>query len=262
MNQKTESEGVKRLELESEFSPGFIRWLLVFTFATLFLVFTTQSFLIGATLKGIPVWFSLRPWIIAAGVTVAEGINEFVGRVGSYDYSIERYLSLVGLLISFILAPSLFMFAWRASYIRQESEQSKSINKVRASSVTFVLGGMLTLALILPSIPGSIVHWQLFERMKSLAAVEEDKDYLIFRVNKIAADAYQYWILPTTMGGGGNSYQNYVIPMQLASNESGTFTVSSLTGNSITFMATSTKHLGTTISAVVDSTGSVRVHRE
>ena len=92
--------------------------------------------------------------------------------------------------------------------------------------------------------------------MFSSASVQSNKDALINDMNALAADAYQFRIRPTTMGGGGGSYaggSGYAIPMKLRSNENGTYSRTN-TAQSVTFIGTSGQGYGR-VSGVCDSTG-------
>ena len=90
--------------------------------------------------------------------------------------------------------------------------------------------------------------------MFSSGTVQANKDAIINDLNNLAANAYQYRIRPTTMGGGGGGYTGYTIPTKLSSNENAAYTVGSISATSMTFTGTSTQGYGTVI-AVLDSTG-------
>ena len=62
-------------------------------------------------------------------------------------------------------------------------------------------------------------------------SIQSNKDGMINDINNIAANAYQYYIRPLSMGGGAGAYTNYKIPVQMSSNENGTYSAS---GNQIT----------------------------
>ena len=53
--------------------------------------------------------------------------------------------------------------------------------------------------------------------MFSSSSVQANKDALVNDLNNLAADAYQYKIRPSTMGGGAGSYAAYNVPTKLAS---------------------------------------------
>ena len=90
--------------------------------------------------------------------------------------------------------------------------------------------------------------------MFSSGSVQSNRDGIINDLNNLAANAYQYRIRPTTMGGGGGSYANYTIPTKLQSNENGTYATSAVSAASISFTATSGQGYGT-VTADLDSTG-------
>jgi len=74
--------------------------------------------------------------------------------------------------------------------------------------------------------------------MFTAQSVGANRDAIISDLTNLAANAYQYRIRPTTMGGGGGSYVGYALPPSLASNENGVYTVSSAgTATTIGFMA-------------------------
>ncbi len=75
--------------------------------------------------------------------------------------------------------------------------------------------------------------------------IQSNKDALINDLNNLAANAYQYRIRPTTMGGGGGSYAGYKIPQRLSSNDNGQFEAIVSNDSTVTFIATSSLKLGT-----------------
>ena len=92
--------------------------------------------------------------------------------------------------------------------------------------------------------------------MFSSSSVQSNKDAIINDLNNLAANAYQFRIRPTTMGGGGGSYtggSGFTIPTKLASNDNGTFTGTNA-AQAVTIVGTSAQGYGT-VTAVCDSTG-------
>jgi hypothetical protein len=92
--------------------------------------------------------------------------------------------------------------------------------------------------------------------MFSSSSVQSNKDAIINDLNNLAANAYQFRIRPTTMGGGGGSYtggSGFAIPTKLASNDNGTFSRTNA-AQAVTFIGTSAQGYGT-VTAVCDSTG-------
>jgi hypothetical protein len=88
------------------------------------------------------------------------------------------------------------------------------------------------------------------------ASVSSNRDALINDLNNLSINAYQFKILPTSMGGGSGSFARYTIPLKLQANEDGTFTVRSATASRLAFIATSAIGYGT-ITAICDSAGTL-----
>jgi len=94
--------------------------------------------------------------------------------------------------------------------------------------------------------------------MFSSGSVQANRDGIVNDLNNLAANAYQFKIRPTTMGGGGGTYTGgsaYAIPTKLASNENGTYTRTNA-AQAVTFVGTSSTGYGT-VTAVCDSSGAL-----
>ncbi|GEM_PF-4141408 len=87
--------------------------------------------------------------------------------------------------------------------------------------------------------------------------IQANRDAMINDLNNLAANAYQYKIRPTTMGGGGGSYSNFTIPSRIAINDNGSYILRAVAPDSVVFMATSQINLGT-VTCILDNTG--RLH--
>jgi len=57
-------------------------------------------------------------------------------------------------------------------------------------------------------------------------STQANKDGVTSSLVNVAANAYQYKIRPTTMGGGGGSYNGYGIPSKMAKDDNGTYAIS------------------------------------
>ena len=87
-------------------------------------------------------------------------------------------------------------------------------------------------------------------------STQANKDGVTSGLINLSANAYQYRIRPSTMGGGSNSYVGYVIPSKMATDENGAYAVSgSPTGTQIVFTGTSTINGAWVATCTVDSTG-------
>ena len=48
-----------------------------------------------------------------------------------------------------------------------------------------------------------------------LSKTHKNRDVIIDELNNVAADAYQFYLKPVAMGGGGRSYEHYKIPAKV-----------------------------------------------
>jgi hypothetical protein len=85
-------------------------------------------------------------------------------------------------------------------------------------------------------------------------SVQSNRDAIINDLNNLAAQAYQYRIRPTSMGGGQGEYTNFSIPKKMGSNENATYTAVA-SSNSIAFTGTSAQNPSNIVSVSIDSFG-------
>ncbi len=88
----------------------------------------------------------------------------------------------------------------------------------------------------------------------SAQSVQANRDAMINDLNSLAAQAYQYRVRPTSMGGGQGDYTSFVVPPKMQTNENGTYTMSP-SQNSIVFTAVSAQNHSNTVSVTIDSFG-------
>ncbi len=91
--------------------------------------------------------------------------------------------------------------------------------------------------------------------MFTAQSVGSNRDAIISDLTNLAANAYQYWISPTTMGGGGGEYTSYVIPPSLVTNENGSYAIGSVTETSITFTGFSAQYSTDSVTGTYGSDG-------
>jgi hypothetical protein len=100
----------------------------------------------------------------------------------------------------------------------------------------------------------------------SAQSVQSNHDAIINDLNNIAANAYQHYIRPASMGGGANSYDGtgatgaaaYAIPTRMQTNENAVYTVSN-TATVCTLTGTSSSVSGAKVIATVSSAGVVGI---
>jgi hypothetical protein len=87
-------------------------------------------------------------------------------------------------------------------------------------------------------------------------SIQANKDAMINDINNIAANAYQYRIRTTSMGGGNNSYVGYVIPSRLSSNSNATYAAVGA-ATTCTITGTSSPNAGCTVVGTVNTNGNL-----
>lgn len=100
----------------------------------------------------------------------------------------------------------------------------------------------------------------------SAQSVQSNHDAIINDLNNIAANAYQHYIRPASMGGGANSYDGtgaagaaaYTIPTRMRTNENGTYAPVN-TATTCTITGTSSSVAGAKVVAVVSAAGQVAI---
>ena len=251
MNQKTDGTESPNAQQEQEFSPDFIRVLIALTGATLLLVFLFEyKILILSDHPSIRIY--LYPWVVAGGQTIANGLAEFSGKTPTVLAFHVRLAALLGMLFGFVFGPTLFFFGW---YNRRKDRASGTSNPtLKGSAVISVVGGMLTFAMAIPSIPTALIQHNVSSYLRSAQAIQENKDQLISDLNMIAVNARQYRILPRNFNGGEGSFLGYSIPQKLGATEVGTYTAT-ITADDIMLNANSKKYSDCKISVHVNKEG-------
>jgi hypothetical protein len=93
----------------------------------------------------------------------------------------------------------------------------------------------------------------------SAQSVQSNKDAMVNDINNIAANAYQFRIRPTSMGGGGNAYtgngNTYTIPSKMSSDENATYSATVTDANNIKFTATSSQNSSNYFTVSIGSDG-------
>jgi hypothetical protein len=102
------------------------------------------------------------------------------------------------------------------------------------------------------------VHWKAFPKKNEIMISPSSAlDMIINDMNNLAAHAYQYFIRPVSMAGGGGKYFFYTIPSKLASNKNVIYSAIVKSEYEVEFLATSTNGSGT-VTAALDIDGQLR----
>jgi|SRR5271169_6113282 len=89
----------------------------------------------------------------------------------------------------------------------------------------------------------------------SAHSTQANKDGVTSSLVNVSANLYQYRIRPATMGGGAGSYVGYIIPTRMASDNNGTYAVSSLSATTAVLTGTSSLNGSYVATCTTDSLG-------
>lgn len=240
MNQRTEARMAETPKQSFAFSDAFIRWIVVMTCATLFLVNENHfmpTFLQHVT---IPQRELTHPSAIAYGVTTSEAVREYYDQAVNRASSTEYLTALSIYLIFFIIGPTLLFFAWRSYQTSSRGDPRDGASGQRGLFLAFLVGGILTFTVALPAIPKAIIPNSFFDNLQKLETLDEHRDVIERDLLELAYDAYQYSVLPRGLGGGGGSFEGYSIKPASrwgTGNRNAGFSIQALTRTKATFRA-------------------------
>lgn len=89
----------------------------------------------------------------------------------------------------------------------------------------------------------------------SAHSTQANKDGVTSSLVNISANAYQFRIRPTTMGGGGGAYTGYLIPSRMQTDNNGTYAVNSLSSTTAVLKGTSSMNSSYVATCTTDSLG-------
>ena len=90
-------------------------------------------------------------------------------------------------------------------------------------------------------------------------STQANKDGVTSSVINIAANAYQFKIRPTTMGGGGGAYTGYGVPAKMKTDDNGTYALSSAGATSAVLTGTSNMNAGWVATCTTDDSGKTTI---
>jgi len=187
---------------------------------------------------------SFYPWVIAARITMQEGLN---GLSGGSSLPAGRYDVLSALLIGFVVCPALFFFGWRSLRTGQRSRA--------AAMLLLVIGGAVTVSVSVPSFPDALRSRKRLVQEKEQRAAWSAKDNLMQALNIVALDAQSYWILPPAKGGGNKNFEGYRIPARLESHGTGRVAIVKLGTGELRLRGWSTDYPESSVLLELDGAG-------
>ncbi|HUN64731.1 MAG TPA: hypothetical protein VMW43_01415 [Bacteroidota bacterium] len=82
-----------------------------------------------------------------------------------------------------------------------------------------------------------------------------NKDGVTSSLINVAANAYQFKIRPSTMGGGGGTYTGYTIPNKMKTDDNGSYAAGTIATNSLQLLGTSNVNTAWVATLVADDSG-------
>lgn len=208
MNEKIEHRDTSRI---AEFSPPFVWGLIMTTCATLLLVFSPYLFYGSYRSIKNPL---APPQIVAAGIMVEYGINEFQGTTLE-DVTLQRKPEfLLSLMLEFVILPLCVLFSWRYLFLKksqQPGSEGKPGRHVVARSLAGVSGALL-IYLLLGNIASAFISPRVYRVMILDNAIDQNRSAVISQLSRIGFKANEFYCLPKNLGGGGRSYLSAMNP--------------------------------------------------
>ena len=90
-------------------------------------------------------------------------------------------------------------------------------------------------------------------------STQANKDGVTSSVVNISANAYQFKIRPTSMGGGGGVYTGYTVPSKMAADDNGTYALGTVAAQSCQIKGTSTINTAWVATCTSNDTGKTTI---
>ena len=90
-------------------------------------------------------------------------------------------------------------------------------------------------------------------------STQANKDGVTSSVVNIAANAYQFKIRPSTMGGGSGAYTGYTVPAKMATDDNGTYSLGTVNAGNIQIKGTSNINTAWIATCTSDDSGKTTV---
>ena len=90
-------------------------------------------------------------------------------------------------------------------------------------------------------------------------STQANKDGVTSSLVNISANAYQFKIRPTTMGGGGGNYSGYTIPSKMKADDNGSYATGTVGTSTVTITGTSKINTAWVATCTSDYTGKTSI---
>jgi hypothetical protein len=256
MNQKIDLVQDDNSPREKEFTTGFLTSLILLTISVLLFVVIIENEGEGyhesrAFAPGTPL-FTLLPAIFVSGHTISNGLYAFSGKALTPVNLSAQIMTLAGILVVYIIIPTVFFFHWRRRRIELFSRSAT--NPLRFSSIIYALSFILMLSVSAAAITSAIMGHRLHRSMEHTQVIQSNRDELVCDIVRISLDAYQYRLLPKELGGGQGTYIGFALTPERAKTKNGMYTMLS-SENKITINAQSLEFPSGHMNVIIDELG-------
>jgi len=90
-------------------------------------------------------------------------------------------------------------------------------------------------------------------------STQANKDGVTSSLVNASANAYQFKIRPTTMGGGGGAYTGYAVPSKMSKDDNGTYATGTVTAQSCPIIGTSNINTAWVATCTADDSGKTTI---
>jgi hypothetical protein len=140
-----------------------------------------------------PIFFS--PWMHAEGVSTKVAIEAFEFSGPDRPYLWHTAMALVSILAFYVAGPGLFVSVGTGRPLPDEGTEASF-----QVGLTLLLAGMLTLGF------GAVGPRLAMDRAERENANQQAQDQMVEQLSLIGQAAYQYYVLPDSLSGGGGSF--------------------------------------------------------
>ena len=145
-------------------------------------------------------WYFLAPWSTAKIVVTQMAISTFESGVASIaPYWDMRIMALTGILLTFIVGPSLWVYGELAN------DAKTNTDTVTKGFVWYI--GTVLVVMGLQVVPSTFIKAEIFQNTWTSADQHRENDRLRSELLKLGFDAVETYHRPRDYGGGGGSFQ-------------------------------------------------------
>lgn len=146
----------------------------------------------------------LTPWMSVKWAETTRAINEFSSGIpDTKPFWNARIGALVGLIILFVLGPSL----WIYSEVRNQSRNTSDTEDGLKKGVSWYVGVVAVSWGLIYALPVTVIKGYVYQNTLETSAKHRSADHVKAGLNQLAYDALERYHLPREKGGGSGSFR-------------------------------------------------------